>query len=305
MSRMIFKHTLIVIAGPTAVGKTAVAIHLAKHFNTEIISADSRQFFKEMSIGTAKPNASELSEVKHHFIDSHSISQDYNVGKYETEAITLLEDLFSKNNVLVLIGGSGLYINAVCEGFDPLPEANEEIREKIDALLEKEGLEGLQKLLKELDPVYYDQVDLQNPQRMGRALEVCLSSGKPYSSLRSGKTKKRNFNILKIGLEMPRELLYERIDKRVDEMMKMGLLEEVKQLLPYKTKNALQTVGYKELFDHLEGNSDLGTAISLIKQHTRNFAKRQLTWFKRDKEIKWFNVGQEKEILLYLNDQHN
>lgn len=292
---------LIVIVGPTAVGKTAMSIAIAKVFDCPVVSADSRQFFKEMNIGTAKPTEAEIKGVTHYFINSHSITDDFNVGKYETEAIALLEKLFHTNEKIILVGGSGLYIDAVCKGFDELPEADEEIRNKINLLLKTHGIEGLQKLLKELDINYYNKVDLQNPQRLSRALEVCLTAGKPYSELRKGKIKKRNFNIIKVGINTSRELLYERINKRVDEMMKAGLLNEVKSLQDFKHLNALQTVGYKELFDHLENNLDLNSAIELIKQNSRRFAKRQLTWFHRDEEIKWFEPNQAKEILRYIN----
>lgn len=292
---------LIVIVGPTAVGKTAMSIAIAKAFDCPVVSADSRQFFKEMDIGTAKPTETEIEGVTHYFINSHSITDDFNVGKYETEAIALLEKLFQTNEKVILVGGSGLYIDAVCKGFDELPEADEEIRKKINLLLKTDGIEGLQKLLKELDINYYNKVDLQNPQRLSRALEVCLTTGKPYSELRKGKIKKRNFNIIKVGINTSRELLYDRINKRVDEMMKDGLLNEVKSLQDFKHLNALQTVGYKELFDHLENNLDLNSAIELIKQNTRRFAKRQLTWFHRDEEIKWFEPNQAKEILMYIN----
>lgn len=292
---------LIVILGPTAVGKTAMSIAIAKEFDCPVVSADSRQFFKEMNIGTAKPTESEIQGITHYFINSHSITDDFNVGKYETEAIALLEKLFQTHEKVILVGGSGLYIDAVCRGFDELPEADEEIRNKINLLLKTDGIEGLQKLLKELDINYYNKVDLQNPQRVSRALEVCLTTGRPYSELRKGKVKKRNFNIIKVGINTSRELLYERINKRVDEMMKDGLLNEVKSLQDFKHLNALQTVGYKELFDHLENNLDLNSAIELIKQNSRRFAKRQLTWFHRDEEIKWFEPNQAKEILMYIN----
>ncbi|MES2285404.1 MAG: tRNA (adenosine(37)-N6)-dimethylallyltransferase MiaA [Bacteroidota bacterium] len=292
---------LIVIVGPTAVGKTAMSIAIAKTFDCPVVSADSRQFFKEMNIGTAKPTETEIQGVTHYFINSHSITDDFNVGKYETEAIDLLEKLFQSNEKVILVGGSGLYIDAVCKGFDELPEADEEIRNKINLLLKTDGIEGLQKLLNELDINYYNKVDLQNPQRVSRALEVCLTTGKPYSELRKGKVKKRNFNIIKIGINTSRELLYDRINKRVDEMMKDGLLNEVKSLQDFKHLNALQTVGYKELFDHLGNNLDLNSAIELIKQNTRRFAKRQLTWFHRDEKIKWFEPNQSEEILRYIN----
>jgi len=294
---------LIVVAGPTAIGKTALGVQLARHFDTDVISADSRQFFREMSIGTAKPNAEEMQSVTHHFINSHSIAESYNVGKYETGAIALLDTLFREKDFVVMVGGSGLYIDAVCKGFDELPEASREIREKIETMLKNEGIEGLQHLLKELDPVYYGQVDLQNPQRIGRALEVCLATGGPYSGLRKGKAKERDFNIIKTGLNTSRETLYARINKRVDEMMAQGLLEEVKNLTAYKNANALQTVGYKELFDHLENKTDLQTAVELIKQNTRKFAKRQLTWFRRDPEMKWFEPGEIKQIIDYITEE--
>ena len=297
------KKNLIVIVGPTAIGKTALSIAIAKAFNCPIVSADSRQFFIEMNIGNAKPTVIEMQGVPHYFISSHTITEDYNVGKYENEAIALLEKLFQTNEKIILIGGSGLYIDAICKGFDELPEADTETRNKINSLLKSEGIEGLQKLLKELDIDYYYKVDLQNPQRLSRALEVCLTSGTSYSTLRKGKIKKRNFNITKIGLNTSRDVLYDRINKRVDEMMNNGLLNEVKSLQPYKHLNALQTVGYKELFDFLEDKTDLKSAIELIKQNTRKFAKRQLTWFHRDKEIKWFEPEQVADILKFIKSE--
>ena len=297
------KKNLIVIVGPTAIGKTALSIAIAKAFNCPIVSADSRQFFIEMNIGNAKPTVIEMQGVPHYFISSHTITEDYNVGKYENEAIALLEKLFQTNEKIILIGGSGLYIDAICKGFDELPEADTETRNKINSLLKSEGIEGLQQLLKELDIDYYNKVDLQNPQRLSRALEVCLTSGTSYSTLRKGKIKKRNFNITKIGLNTSRDVLYDRINKRVDEMMNNGLLNEVKSLQPYKHLNALQTVGYKELFDFLEDKTDLKSAIELIKQNTRKFAKRQLTWFHRDKEIKWFEPEQVSDILKFIKSE--
>ncbi|MCX6296568.1 MAG: tRNA (adenosine(37)-N6)-dimethylallyltransferase MiaA [Bacteroidetes bacterium] len=294
---------LIVIVGHTAIGKTSLSIHLAKELNGPIISADSRQFFKEMFIGTAKPSYEEMQGVQHYFIDSHSVAEDYNVGKYEVEVIALLDKLFLKNKAVLLVGGSGLYIDAVCKGFDELPEADIDVRKKINLLLEEKGIESLQELLKELDPDYYSKVDLQNPQRISRALEVCLTTGKPYSSLRAGKPKKRNFTIIKIGLNTSREVLYERINERVDSMMKLGLLEEVKSLFAQKKLNALQTVGYNELFNYLDGKIDLKTAIDSIKQNTRKFAKRQLTWFRKDPEIKWFEPDELSIIQNYLGSK--
>ena len=290
-------NSLIILLGPTAIGKTALSIAIAKQFNCPILSADSRQFYKEMSIGTAKPSKKEMEGIPHYFINSHSIKEEYNVVKYETEVINLLDQLFQTNSFVVLVGGSGLYIDAISKGFDSLPPTSTETRKKVNKLLEDNGIEALQVLLKELDPVYYKQVDLNNKQRVSRAIEVCFSSEKKYSELRKGETTKRNFNSIKIGLNADRQLLYERINARVDTMMEAGLLEEVKKLVPYKHLNSLQTVGYKELFDYIEGNIDLDTAISLIKQNTRRFAKRQLTWFRRDEEIEWFEPEQFDEII--------
>lgn len=291
---------LIIIAGPTAIGKTALSIALARHYNCPVVSADSRQFFKEMTIGTAKPGADEMQGVKHYFIDSHSITEEYTVGKFETEAIALLEQLFQQYDKVLLTGGSGLYIDAICKGFDELPEADAEIREKINTLYKNEGLKSLQDLLKQQDIEYYNAVDLQNPQRISRALEVCLTAGVPYSALRKGKSHARNFKNIKIGLNTDRETLYNRINLRVDTMMEQGLLQEVQSLLPYRHLNALQTVGYKELFDFLENKTDLPTAIERIKQNTRRFAKRQLTWFRRYPDIRWFEPDQAKNIIQYI-----
>ena len=296
---------LIVIAGPTAIGKTALSVSIAKAFNCPVISADSRQFFRELSIGTAKPAVSEMQGVSHYFIDSHSITDNFNVGKYENEVLVLLEKLFETTEKIILTGGSGLYIDAICKGFDELPEADAETRNKINSILKSKGIEGLQELLKELDLNYYNKVDLQNPQRISRALEVCLTTGAPYSTLRKGKIKKRDFNIIKIGLNTSRDILYGRINQRVDEMMANGLLNEVESLLPYKHLNSLQTVGYKELFDYLENKTDLKNAIELIKQNTRRYAKRQLTWFHRDEEIKWFEPNQMTEIMNYINEMED
>jgi tRNA dimethylallyltransferase len=295
------KKKLFVVVGPTAVGKTAMSIQLAKAFDTEILSADSRQFFKEMSIGTAKPTATEMGNIKHHFIDSHSISEEYNVGKFETEAIQVLNTLFETKDYAILVGGSGLYIDAVCNGLDELPEASAEIRQQLKSLYEQKGIIALQEQLKVLDLLYYNQVDLNNPQRLMRALEVCMSTGKTYSEQRAGKTKARNFTTIKIGLNTSREELYNRINARVDEMINQGLLDEVKSLVSYQNKNALQTVGYKELFDYLENKTSLEQAIELIKQHTRNFAKRQLTWFKRDEQIQWFEPNEFEKIKQYIS----
>jgi tRNA dimethylallyltransferase len=295
--------TVIVIVGPTAIGKTAVSINIAKKLHCPILSADSRQFFKEMSIGTAKPSAEEMQGVTHYFINSHSITDDYNVGKYEAESIALLEELFKEHDQVIVVGGSGLYIDALCKGFDELPEANTEVREKIQSVLMSEGIEGLQHLLQKHDPEYYNKVDLNNPQRLSRAIEVYLTTGIPYSQFRKGENKKRNFNTIKIGLNDDRERLYERINKRVDDMINKGLIDEVRSLVPYKHLNALQTVGYKELFDHFENKTDLPTAIELIKQNTRRFAKRQLTWFRRDEEITWFAPNEQETIFKFITNR--
>ncbi len=283
--------TLIIVGGPTASGKTAAAIALARHFKTVVLSADSRQFFREMSIGTAKPSADELAAAKHYFIDSHSITANFSVGDYEREVLTLLDKLFKVHDIVVMAGGSGLYIKAVAEGFDELPVAGEGVRERLNAELETKGIAYLQQKLKNADPFYYEQVDKSNPQRLIRALEVFETTGKPFSSYRVSESKRRPFDIIKLALTMPREQLYERINRRVDIMAAQGLIEEVRSLLPYRHLNALNTVGYSELFDYLDGKTDLDTAIELIKQNTRRFAKRQLTWFRREKDIHWIEAG--------------
>lgn len=280
--------TLIVIVGPTAVGKTSVSIELAKKLNCEIMSCDSRQFFKEMSIGTAKPTVEEMDGVPHHFIDSHSIHTPYSVGDFEREGLEKLNQLFQKNDTAIMVGGSGLYVKAICEGFDDFPDIDSSIREGLITKAETEGIEPLQKQLQELDPIHYEKMDTHNTQRLIRALEVCIGTGKPYSSFTTNKTNKRPFNILKIGITLDRESLYKRINLRVDVMMKAGLLDEAKALYEYKNNNALQTVGYKELFDFFEKKTSLEQAIELIKQNSRRYAKRQMTWFKRDEEIHWF-----------------
>jgi len=292
---------LIVIAGPTAVGKTAVAIEVAKKLQTEIISADSRQFYREMTIGTAKPSVEELTQVKHNFINSHSITENFSVGDFEREGLTLLEDIFQTHDTAILVGGSGLYIKAICEGFDELPPASAQLREKLNKEFEEKGIAYLQEKLRDADPVYYQQVDLNNPQRLIRALEVTEASGKPFSSYRKSVINKRPFECIKIGLNLPREILYQRINDRVDDMIKQGLLDEVRSLLPYRTLNALNTVGYSELFDYFDGKIGLPGTIELIKQNTRRFAKRQLTWFRKDKDIKWFEASNTELINAIIN----
>ena len=292
--------TLIAIVGPTAVGKTAVAIKLAQKLHTEIISADSRQFYREMAIGTAKPTAEELAQAKHHFVDSHSITESFSVGDFEKQGLQLLETLFKKHDTVILVGGSGLYIKAICEGFDELPSASIETREKLNLEFAEKGIIYLQEKLKVADPVYYEQVDLNNPQRLIRALEVIETTGKPFSSYRKATVNSRPFNIIKIGLNLPREILYQRINQRVDEMLKQGLIEEVRSLLPYRELNALNTVGYSELFDYFDGKTDLNTAVELIKQNTRRFAKRQLTWFRKDADMQWFQPEAFTPTIYYL-----
>ena len=295
--------TLITIAGPTAIGKTALAIEVARHYQTEIISADSRQFFQEMSIGTAKPNEQELAAAPHHFVNSHSIHDTFTVGDFEKQAIQKIEELFQKYDVLVMVGGSGLYINAVLYGFDELPKADEELRNQLNQQLAYQGIEPLQKQLQELDPVYYQEVDIQNPQRIIRALEVCISSGKPFSSFRKTERKKRSFNSIIIGLDMEREKLYNRINQRVDLMMQEGLLAEVKSLQEFQHLNALKTVGYSEILNYLNGEWTLDFAIDKIKQNTRNFAKRQLTWFRKNEGIVWFKPSEKEVVFSFLKDK--
>ena len=292
--------TLIVIAGPTAIGKTALAIKIAQIYQTEIISADSRQFFKEMSIGTAKPNQQELAAIPHHFINSHAIHEEVSVGTFEKQAIAKIEELFQTHDVLVMVGGSGLYINAVLYGFDEIPKADERLRNQLNQKLESEGIESLQTQLKELDPTYFNEVDIHNPQRVIRGLEVCLTTRKPFSSFRKTQNKERNFKTIFIGLNTDREKLYERINLRVDLMMQDGLLEEVKSLQDSQHLNALKTVGYTEIFKFLKEEWSLEEAVNKIKQNTRNFAKRQLTWFRKSEDIVWFDPSKSKEMLDYL-----
>jgi tRNA dimethylallyltransferase len=274
--------TLIIISGPTASGKTSLSIELAKKYDAEIISADARQFYVGMDIGTAKVSKSEQAEIPHHFLDVLAPNESYNAGKFETDVLNFLEDYFARKSVAILVGGSGLYINAVKNGFDPLPSTTPEMREKWSQLLFENGIEFLQKELLRLDPDYYDIVDLNNHQRVQRALEAIDQTGKTFTSLRTSSVKNRSFKMVEIQIIPEREMLYDRINERVDQMMRAGLLEEVKSLVAFKDENALQTVGYKELFDHLSGVYSLEEAIEKIKQHTRNFAKRQYTWFKKN-----------------------
>lgn len=293
MSNIITKpHTLFVIVGPTAVGKTAVGIHLARQFDCPVISADSRQFYREMKIGTAAPTPSELAQVKHYFIGNKSVTESYNISQYENDVLELLPELFSIHNNLVMVGGSGLYVNAVCNGIDDMPDTDPVIRVQLNEVLKNEGIEVLQQKLLELDPDYYKEVDTKNPVRLQRALEVCIQTGKPYSQFRMKVKKERSFNIVKIGLELEKSVLNNRIEMRVDRMMKDGQLDEVKSLLSFRHYNALNTVGYKELFSFMDGAISLEEAILDIKNNTRHYAKRQLTWFRKDADIHWFSPDQ-------------
>ena len=282
------KKHLVVVAGPTAIGKTALAIRLAKAFNTHVISADSRQIYRDMSIGTAKPTVEEMDGVPHHFVDFLTLTTDYNAGAFERQALIKLGELFQELDVVVMAGGSGLYVNAVCHGLDYVPQRDDKLRSFLVDKYEKEGLEPLQEQLKELDPVYYEEVDKSNPHRLIRALEVNISSGQSYMAFRKSLKAERPFNIIKIGLNTEREVLYDRINQRVDQMVEAGLIDEALYLLQHRDLNALNTVGYKELFEHFDGKSSKEEAINLIKQNTRRFAKRQLTWFRKDEEIRWF-----------------
>jgi tRNA dimethylallyltransferase len=278
---------LIVIVGPTAVGKTAVAIEVAERLKTEIVSADSRQIYKELEIGTAKPTVEELARVKHHFINTKSIEEDYNAGQYGGEAMAVIEKLFEVYDNLILCGGSGLYVKALLEGFDEMPEITVEMRKQVIDEYATNGLDWLQAEVKKIDPSYFEEVDVQNPQRLMRALELYRAAGKPMSELRKKEKKELPFEVVKVGLELPREELYERIDARMDKMIEQGLFEEAERFYARKELNALQTVGYREIFGFMEGEYDRDEAIRLLKRNSRHYAKRQMTWFKRDVEIRW------------------
>lgn len=293
---------LILIAGPTAVGKTQLSLSIAEQYKTDIISCDSRQFYKEMCIGTAVPSGDELSRIKHHFIQNLSIKDNYSIGQFERDALAKIEALHKNNNAVVMVGGSGMYIDAVCKGLDDFPPVPDAIREELNLRHQNEGLDALKEELMKLDPDYHELVDSSNPHRIIRAIEVCMVSGKPFSSFRKQQAKKRNFKTVKIILQREREELYHRINKRVDNMMNEGLLEEVKKLYDYKDCNALQTVGYKELFAYFDGEWDLETAIEEIKKNTRRYAKRQMTWFRRDQNNHFFKPENEAEIMAYLKE---
>ncbi len=295
-----FTKTVIVIAGPTAVGKTAVAIKVAKHFNTAIISADSRQCFRELNIGVARPSAEELQQVKHHFIASHSVHEEVTAASFEEFALQKANELFQQHDVLVMVGGTGLYIKAFCEGLDKIPAIDPAVRESIIKQYETKGMEWLQQQMKEKDPAFFAQGEIHNPQRMMRALEVVEATGQSVLSFRSGQKTKRDFNIIKIGLELPKEELHRNIHARVEKMMEAGLLEEVKGLIPQKSLNALQTVGYAELFEYLDGKITVEQAVEKIKTNTRQYAKRQMTWFRKDKEINWFSASEPATIISFI-----
>ncbi len=296
------KH-LIVIGGATATGKTGLAIALARHFRTEILSADSRQFYREMSIGTAKPDEEELAAAPHHFINSLDVTDEYSVGDYERDALALLEKIFEKKEIAILVGGSGLFIRALCEGLDKFPPVPDGILEELERIFKDEGITPLQEELREKDPDYFQQVDQNNPMRLIRALSVCRASGKPFSSFRSGKKAKRPFTPIYILLQMDREKLYERINLRVDRMIEQGLVEEARKLFPHRHFNALQTVGYQELFEHFEGKITLEEAIEKIKQNSRRYAKRQATWFRKDSHWQAFSPQEQDAIVEYVTQK--
>lgn len=288
---------LVVVLGPTAVGKTSVAIRLALHFGTEIISADSRQLFRELPIGTAAPSMEEMQGVPHHFIGNLSVAQRCDAGQWASEARNVLDELFKKHEVVICAGGSGLYIDALLNGMDELPERDDALRSELQTLFAEKGITALQEKLKDLDPEYYAEVDIHNHKRLIRGIEVCLLSGGKYSEMRSGQQKELPFRVVKIGLEMEREQLYERINLRVDQMMAAGLEAEAKAVVQFRDNNALATVGYREMFDYFDGKTTLQQAVELIKQHSRNYAKRQMTWWRRDPTIKWFHPERIDEVV--------
>jgi len=303
---MISENYLITIVGPTAIGKTALSIQLANYFKADIISCDSRQFYKEMTIGTAVPNTDELASATHHFIQNRSVFDDYNVGSFERDALSKLDELFKKNPVQIMVGGSGLYVDAVLKGLDYFPDVDPKIREELTKQLQEKGIEILQEKLKELDPETYHSIAIDNPHRIMRALEICIGAEIPYSTFKNKPKTPRNFTSIKIGLNAEREVIYNRINKRVDHMFANGLLEEAEKLYPNKDLNALQTVGYRELFSFFDGEFTQEFAISEIKKNTRRFAKRQGTWFKKDEETLWFDYQTNiNEIITKISDKIN
>lgn len=294
---------LILVVGPTAVGKTDLCLNLAKNFDTEILSSDSRQFYREMEIGTAKPSPEVLNQIPHHFINSLSIWEDYDVKKFEQEALKVLDQLFKRKKVVIMTGGSGLFADAITEGLDDIPDVPKKYRVEVIQEFEEKGLEFLQQELARLDPVYFAQVDQKNPQRLMRGIEVVRATGKPFSSFRQKMNVQRPFQIIKIGLDRDRSELYQRIDQRMDEMIKLGLAEEAQKLFPHRHLNALQTVGYQEIFGYLEGNYSWEEAVRLLKRNSRRYAKRQLTWFRRDAEIHWFHPDDKDKIRTFISTQ--
>ncbi len=294
--------TLVVVLGPTASGKTDMAIRIAKYFDTEIISADSRQFYSEIPIGTATPTTQQLATVPHHLVGNLSLNDDYNVSRFEQEVMALLKEKFRVHDLMIMSGGSGLYIDAVCKGIDSLPDPDLQLRKTLQEKWQHQGIEVLQQQLQQLDAEYYAQVDRQNHNRLMRAIEVCLQTGKKYSELRLNKPQKREFNILKIGLNLPREQLFARINRRTEIMLTNGWLEEAGRVLPFRDKNALNTVGYKELFAYIDGILTWEVAIEKIKTNTRRYAKRQLTWFRKDKDIHWFSPEEGEAILQFVKE---
>ena len=294
--------TLIVVVGATGSGKTDLSLRLATHFAAPILSTDSRQVYRGIPIGTAQPTAEQLAAVEHHFIASHELTDNFNCGEYETQALACLEALFRKHDVVVAVGGSGLYIQALCEGMDDLPQADEELRQSLMERLQSEGIESLLADLEHLDPEYYAQVDRQNPSRVLRAVEVCLQTGKPYSSLRTGERRKRDFRIVKVGIDWEREALYDRINRRVDMMIDEGLEAEARSVYHLRQHNSLQTVGYREMFEYFDGKISREEAIELIKRNSRRYAKRQMTWFRRDSEIRWFSPEEADAMLEFLEN---
>ncbi len=298
------KH-LVIIFGPTGVGKTDLSINLASHFNSEIFSCDSRQFYKELGVGVAKPDDEQLSRVKHHFINSVSIYDHYSISQFETDTISALDEYYKTHDVAFMVGGSGLYIDAICNGVDIMPDHDEKIRQEVIKFYEDEGLEAIRFELKKIDPEYYEKVDLKNPQRILRAIEMYRLTGKPFSEFRTNKKVDRNFNIIKIGINLDREILYSRINLRVDKMIEEGLIQEAKALHIYKGLVALKTIGYTELFKHFENEQNLTESVELIKRNSRHYARRQLTWFRRYKDANWFEPNEETKILEHINSSIN
>lgn len=292
---------LVVIVGPTGSGKTDLSIRLARHYRVPILSTDSRQVYRGMPIGTAQPSKEQLEAVEHHFIASHDINDRLNCGAYEVQALDCLEKLFTQHDVVVAVGGSGLYVQALCEGLDDLPQADEQLRRELEQQLADMGIEALVDRLRELDPDYCEAVDRSNPARVIRALEVCLQTGRPYSALRTGARRERPFRIIKIGVDLPREILYDRINRRVDAMIADGLEQEARHLYPFRALNALQTVGYREFFEYFDGRIPYEQAVELIKRNSRRYAKRQLTWFRRDTQIRWFDPADAEAMINYID----